>query len=113
LIDTAGLSHYDTHRMGELRDMIAGMDPPIHSHLLISVSTRNSEMIKTADNFKPLEFQSYIFTKIDEAQQCGSIINQILQRRAPISFITTGQSVPEDIEKASKERIVARLLGKN
>ncbi len=113
LIDTAGLSHYDTHRMRELRDMIAGGDPPISAHLLMSVSTRSSEMLKAATNFRPLAFQSYIFTKMDEAQQCGSIINQVLQHRAPISFITTGQNVPEDIEKANKERIAARLLNNN
>jgi flagellar biosynthesis protein FlhF len=113
LIDTAGLSHYDTHRMIELRDMIADCDPPIRSHLLLSVSTRSSEMVKAAANFSQFAFQSYIFTKMDEARHCGSIINQVLQHRAPISFITTGQNVPEDIEKANKERILARLLSKN
>jgi len=113
LIDTAGLSHYDTQRMGELRSMLTGSGPPIRSHLLMSVSTRSSEMLKTVSQFSPLAFQSYIFTKMDEAEQCGSIINQILHHRIPISFITTGQNVPEDIEQANKERIAALLLSNN
>ena len=112
LIDTAGQSHYDRPRIAELRNVIAG-DPPISSHLLMSVSTRDSEMKKVAINFSQLEFQSYIFTKIDEAEQCGSIVNQIMKLHLPISFVTTGQNVPEDIERADKGRIVGLLLNRN
>lgn len=112
LLDTAGQSQYDQSRIEELKKMIAG-DLDISSHLLLSVSTTESEMHKTAINFSPIEFQSYIFTKIDEAERCGSIINQIMKLSLPISFITTGQSVPEDIEGASKEKILHRLLSKS
>jgi len=92
--------------------MIAG-DPFISSHLLMSVSTTDSEMSKAATNFSPLEFQSYIFTKIDEAERCGSVINQIMKLPLPISYITTGQNVPEDIERANKKRILNLLFNKN
>jgi flagellar biosynthesis protein FlhF len=112
LIDTAGQSHYDRARIVELKKMITG-DPYISSHLLISVTTTNSEMTKTAINFSPLQFQSYIFTKIDETERCGSILNQILKLQLPISFITNGQNVPEDIERAKKEIILNLLLNKN
>jgi len=112
LIDTAGQSHYDRSRIVELKKMITG-DPYISSHLLISVTTTDSEMTKTAINFSPLQFQSYIFTKIDETERCGSILNQILKLHVPISFITNGQNVPEDIEKAKKETILNLLLNKN
>jgi len=112
LIDTAGQSHYDKHRITELKNMIAG-DPFISSHLLMSVSTTDSEMSKAATNFSPLEFQSYIFTKIDEAERCGSVINQIMKLPLPISYITTGQNVPEDIERANKKRILNLLFNKN
>jgi len=112
LIDTAGQSHYDKPRITELKNMIAG-DPFISSHLLMSVSTTDSEMSKAATNFSPLEFQSYIFTKIDEAERCGSVINQIMKLPLPISYITTGQNVPEDIERANKKRILNLLFNKN
>lgn len=112
LIDTAGQSHYDKPRITELKNMIAG-DPFISSHLLMSVSTTDSEMSKAATNFSPLEFQSYIFTKIDEAERCGSVINQIMKLPLPISYITTGQNVPEDIERANKKNILRLLLNQN
>jgi flagellar biosynthesis protein FlhF len=111
LVDTAGQSQYDGSRIEELKKMIAG-DLDISSHLLLSVSTTESEMNKTAINFGPIKFQSYIFTKIDEAERCGSIINQIMKLDLPISYITTGQNVPEDIEKAKKAQILKLLLNK-
>jgi flagellar biosynthesis protein FlhF len=112
LIDTAGRSHYDRLRIAELKSMIA-VDSFISSHLLMSVSTTDSEMSKTAINFSPLEFQSYIFTKVDEAEKCGSVINQIMKLPLPISYITTGQNVPEDIESAKKRNILRLLLNQN
>ena len=112
LIDTAGQSQYDMSRIDELKKMMTA-DLAISSHLLLSVGTTESEMSRTAINFGPLQFQSYIFTKIDEAERCGSIINQIMNLHAPISYITTGQNVPEDIEGASKEKILNLLLSRN
>ena len=112
LVDTAGQSQYDRARIEELRKMITS-DLSISSHLLLSVPTTESEMNKAAINFRPLKFQSYIFTKTDEAEKCGSIINQIMKLNLPISYITTGQNVPEDIEKANKKNILELLLHRN
>jgi flagellar biosynthesis protein FlhF len=109
LIDTAGRSQYDNSRIQELKTMLAG-DLSISSHLLMSVGTMQSEMTKTAISFGPLNFQTYIFTKIDEAERFGSVINQITKIKLPISFITTGQNVPEDIERADKKTILQLLL---
>ena len=112
LIDTAGQSQYDTGRIEALKEMMTN-DLAISSHLLLSVATTESEMNQTALNFSPLGFQSYIFTKIDEAESCGSVINQIMRLRAPISYLTTGQNVPEDIEQAHKGKILRLLLNRN
>ncbi|MBW2331859.1 MAG: hypothetical protein JRF30_13370, partial [Deltaproteobacteria bacterium] len=77
--------------------------------LVLSAVTNELEMERAAKNFGRLEFSSYIFTKTDETQARGVIVNQLLKLRTPISFITTGQRVPEDIFKASKTGIL-RLL---
>jgi len=99
-------------RLGELKKMLIG-DIEISPHLLLSVTTTESEMNKTAINFSPLKFRSYIFTKTDEAEKCGRVINQLMKQRMPVSYITTGQNVPADIEKATKENILKLLLKKN
>jgi flagellar biosynthesis protein FlhF len=109
LIDTAGQSQYDTERIEELKKMIPN-DLAIDTHLLLSVATTESEMNETADNFSDLKFQSYVFTKVDEAKTFGSAINQIMKLKLPVSYITTGQNVPEDIQRADKVKMLNLLF---
>jgi flagellar biosynthesis protein FlhF len=108
LMDTAGHGHYDAERMEGMRKLI-GSCHAVRTHLVLSAVTNESEMERAAKNFGQLKFNSYIFTKTDETQARGVIINQLLKLRMPISFITTGQRVPEDIFKANKTGIL-RLL---
>jgi len=112
LIDTAGQSQYDTTRITELQRMLTA-DLEIRAHLLLSVTTSEDEMYRTALNFAPLKYQNYIFTKTDEAKKKGSIINQLMKMNLPISYLTNGQNVPEDIEIATKEKIVRLILNHN
>lgn len=109
LIDTAGQSQYDLQRINELKQMI-GNDAAIHSHLLLSAGTSPSEMIRTAQSFAALKFQTYIFTKIDESEKFGAILNQVMKFKFPVSYITCGQNVPEDIEPADRKIILNLLL---
>ena len=109
LIDTAGQSQYDRSRLDDLRELIPG-DLNISTHLLLSIATAESEMNKAADNFRCLKYQSYIFTKRDETQKCGIILNQIMEQSLPVSYITTGQNVPEDIELAEKTKLLKLII---
>ena len=109
LIDTAGQSQYDRSRLDELRRLIPG-ELNISTHLLLSIATAESEMNKAADNFKCLNYQSYIFTKKDETQKCGTILNQIVKQSLPVSYITTGQNVPEDIEQAERDKLLRLIV---
>lgn len=109
LIDTAGQSQYDRSRLDELRRFIPG-DLDIRTHLLLSIATAEAEMNRAADNFRCLKYQSYIFTKRDETQKCGSILNQMMEKRLPVSYITTGQNVPEDIEQADRAKLLELIV---
>ncbi len=105
LVDTAGQSHYDIERIKEMGKLL-GCDRSINSHLLLSAATNEVEMERAAKNFSCLDLSSYIFTKIDETKSRGVIINQLSKLAMPVSFVTTGQNVPEDILKATNKRIL-------
>lgn len=109
LIDTAGQSHYDSERLGKLGDLI-GRHATIRTHLLLSAVTNEREIAAAAEKFGLLNFSSYIFTKVDETMTRGVIVNQLLNRRAPISFLTTGQRVPEDIVCATKTGVLRTIF---
>ncbi len=108
LVDTAGQSHLDRKRMAELARLLE-CEPKISSQLVISATTRRADMKAAVERFAVLKPQTYIFTKIDETNQRGGIIDQLLDYRLPISFITNGQNVPEDILPASRQTI-SRLI---
>ncbi len=112
LIDTAGQSQYDRRRISELRELLTG-EASIGCHLCLSVGADASEMDRTVRNFSPLTIDSFIFTKVDEAEKYGSMINQLIKTPHPVSYLTTGQNVPEDIERADRKRIVRMLFDKN
>lgn len=112
LIDTAGHSHYDRAGMETLKNLM-GADRSIGCHLLLPVGTSETEMGRVAMNFQAFEFKSYVFTKLDESLRCGSMLNQILRLPLPVSYVTTGQNVPEDIEKAEKAKLVNLMLNGN
>ena len=102
LIDTAGQSQYDTRRMREMEALFDG-ERRIDIHLVLSAVTCESEMEETAKRFGGLDFCSYVFTKTDETRKRGAIINQVLKSPMPVSFISTGQRVPEDLIRATRD----------
>ena len=84
---------------------------PVCKYLLLPVATREREMEKITKSFLGLGIDRMIFTKADEALVHGSIITHNLVFRIPVSHITVGQRVPEDIEEASPSRILDLCLG--
>lgn len=112
LIDTAGLSHNDTAKMDALRGMLRG-DSNVSCHLLLQAATQESEMLRIAEKFRSLDYSSYIFTKLDESGKAGTLFNQVMALRRPISYVTTGQNVPDDIEKGDRMKFLGWMLNKN
>jgi flagellar biosynthesis protein FlhF len=109
LVDTVGRSAFCAEYVRQLIGFFDGIDAC--RFLLMPVATRDREMDTITKTFSPLKVDRMIFTKSDEAHTLGSIITHNMIHRTPVSYITTGQRVPEDIEPAGSEKIIARTLG--
>ena len=109
LIDTAGQSHRDMNRLQELGDLL-GNKASIHTHLVLSATMKPEDMKEAATNFSILKPSSYVFTKVDETRTRGGIIDQLLDLKLPVSYITNGQRVPEDIVAATQRRVLKLIL---
>lgn len=109
LIDTAGRSSRFTDQMDTLKKL-SEAPLPIEFHLVLSCTMKQRDIDETIRGFRFLTPASLIFTKLDESWAFGEILNTSIQNKLPLSYFTTGQRVPEDIEIASKERVVERLL---
>jgi flagellar biosynthesis protein FlhF len=103
-IDTAGQSPNDQKRLRELNSFL-NVDPAIETHLCLSATTRDKELSQTIAKFGILPVSRVIFTKLDESESFGCMVNVHMRDKFPISYLTNGQRVPEDIEIASSGKI--------
>lgn len=109
LIDTPGRSQKDSLRIHQLA-MILSAAKPTEVHLTLSVATEHRSLWDIVRGFKVLNPSRLLFTKLDESISFGHILNMSIALRKPISYLTTGQDVPDDIQLATIERITEYLL---
>lgn len=109
LIDTTGRSQKDQESLLQLRHMLAGIENS-KSVLMISATTKDSDIHEVVSRFRIFSPAGLVFSKLDETSAYGCIYN--VQRRCglPLFYFTVGQRVPEDIEKASAERVVDLVI---
>jgi flagellar biosynthesis protein FlhF len=110
LIDTAGRSPNDTLKLNELKSLLDVAEPD-EVHLVLS-STASPECLQLAINrFADVRVDKVIFTKLDEAAHVGSVLNVLRRVNKCLSYITTGQDVPDDIEVGKGRRLAQLILG--
>ncbi len=111
LIDTAGRSQHNDYQLRELEDLLH-VNPRIEKHLVISATTKLTDARQIINKFAKVSPDKIVFTKIDETGSLGMIINLLRDKPYELSYITTGQSVPDDIERANSDMLTDLLLKK-
>lgn len=109
LIDTAGRSPSNQPQLAELEALMA-VDDNIEKHLVLSATTKFTECLDAVQRFQSSKPQKYLFTKIDEACNLGTVFNLMFHAPKTLSYITTGQNVPDDIELADPTRLTTLML---
>lgn len=109
LVDTTGRSSKNTMQLSELRLFIEKVKKPA-INLVISSTTKNKDLKSIIDGYSELKYNNIIITKVDETNTYGFIYNIAKLSQKPISYITNGQSVPDNIEVASKQKIISLIL---
>ncbi len=110
LIDTAGRSQRDDAKLEHLDRFVRAADPH-EVHLVLSSTCTEAAMFDTVDRFSMIRFDRIIFTKLDEAVTFGVLLNVTRRVNKQLSFVTTGQDVPHDIEPGRPSRIAGLVLG--
>lgn len=109
LVDTAGRGQRDRMHMGEL-SQIYKSGIPVETHLVISATAKEKDTMDIIRLYKGVKVDRLLFTKLDETSTYGGIFNALIASGKPVSYLTTGQSVPEDIEAATSERLADLIL---
>ena len=108
-IDTAGRSPNDEEHLAELRSYvdIAG---PAEVHLTLPANMKHLDLLNLARQYRLLPLNAVIITKADETNTLGSILHLSGEMDLPLSYITFGQTIPDDIELANSNGLVNRIL---
>ena len=80
-------------------------------YLVLSATTKYRDLVNIADAYHKLSEYKLIFTKLDETETLGNLLNLKLHTGASLSYVTSGQNVPEDIETFNPQNTVKLLLG--
>ena len=112
-VDTAGFSHKNDEQCNDMKKMLAGLDEAYERevYLVVSATTKYKDLLEIADRYKEIADYKLIFTKLDETEAYGNIYNIKMYSGAPLSYMTNGQNVPDDIEEFNTQKIVKQLLG--
>jgi flagellar biosynthesis protein FlhF len=111
LIDTAGRSPRDEVKIRELAEFLLQAKPD-EVHLVLSAVAGERSLRSAVDRFATVQVDRLILTKLDEAESLGGILAVLGLYSRPLSYLTTGQAVPDDIEPADRKRL-ARLILKH
>jgi len=109
LIDTTGRNYLNREHVRHLHSVFDSAQRLSH-FLVLSATAKDEDLKQTIVHFREMNISSLIFTKLDETFHHGCILNQLLRFNYPISYMGTGQRVPEDIEPATQKRLLSFLL---
>lgn len=108
-LDTVGTPQFNEIQMKRLSEFLA-VCPDTENYLVLSCPTRDRDLLDILRRFDQVRFDRIIFTKADECSSFGHIFNVLMYAKKPISYLTVGQRVPEDIEVASSDRLAELII---
>ncbi|MBO8137496.1 MAG: flagellar biosynthesis protein FlhF [Desulfotomaculum sp.] len=109
LIDTVGRSSKNTGQVLELKGFLEAVSEPKEIYLVMAANTKDRDLFRTIKDFKIAHYTGYIFTKVDETETLGSMLNVIFKTGIPVRYYTDGQTIPDDIEEVQARKL-AQLM---
>jgi len=111
LIDTVGSSQHDKEKVDRLNKFIhVNTFASIDVNLVLSATTKYEDLKDIWDNFSILPIDTCVFTKIDETKNLGNLFSLIYDIKKPVSYLSIGQEVPDDLMVADSEYLVKNIL---
>ena len=108
LVDTAGRSPQDPSGRQELA-AIAQQKITVETHLVLAAPTERTVQQEVVRRYSAIPIHRLLFTKLDEARQTGTLFDLIHHAGLPVSYLSAGQRVPEDLEQATSNAILDRM----
>lgn len=108
-IDTPGLASSDRDLYQEMAAFFTA-HPQIEVYLVLSAAMRTADLMQAVERYTAFRPSRLLFTHLDETESHGALLSIPLAAGAPVAFLSAGQRIPEDLEAASSERLLALLM---
>ncbi|NOU93415.1 flagellar biosynthesis protein FlhF [Paenibacillus sp. LMG 31456] len=109
-MDTAGRNYRNEMYVSELNSLLRSQGKS-ETFLVLSLTTKYKDMKAITDNFTKFKLDKVLFTKMDETDSFGSVVNLVHDFKLQLSYVTNGQSVPDDITELAEQHIIDLILG--
>ena len=107
LIDTAGFSQRDSRLIKQIKQFDNGQMPKVKKYLVAQANTQYPALQRIIQAYDDIELSGCIFTKLDECYSLGEVLSAAVEYQLPVSYVTDGQKVPEDIKIAEAKSLVS------
>lgn len=108
-IDTAGTGQFNANNIDEINSLLHSVHID-HKFLVLQANLSRSAIITAINMFKKLKPTSIILSKTDETTNYGELVEALNSSAIPISYFSTGQNIPDDIEQAERKKLLELLL---
>ena len=112
LMDTAGGSMFNVRHLHELK-AILGAAQTDERILVLTVGSTIDDLRAAVENYRSLQPTSLMFSKLDETRQLGVMYTIAVESGLPVSYLSVGQEVPDDIRTATPELLAALVIEGN
>ncbi|MPY24888.1 flagellar biosynthesis protein FlhF [Shewanella psychropiezotolerans] len=110
LIDTAGMGQRDMRLFQQLDNLAANSRLPIRSYLVLSSTGQRRVLEEAVTQFSRIPLSGAILTKLDESVSLAPALSVLIQSGLPLSYVTDGQRVPEDMQVADTFALANKAL---
>jgi len=107
-IDTAGRSQKSLDQLNKTKEFIDAIHVD-ETYLVLSTTANTKNLFDVAEKFKLFDYNAFIFTKLDEAAVFGNILNLSVNYNVPVTFLSNGQVIPDDILAADQD-FIAKIV---
>lgn len=111
LVDTAGVNSKNAGMMLRLNKLLQPLGGGQDIFLVMSSATKAADLMRIAIEYQKIGYSKLIFTRLDETDTCGSMINVVCRTGVPVAFVSYGQNVPDDLAAVNPKKLAGLLLG--
>jgi len=109
VVDTPGIARGDDSRMRGLEALREAV-PDAGVAVLLPAGLHRDEAARVLGRFAPLRPTCAGFSRVDDGLRVGELVTALAGSELPLSFVTCGHRVPQDLDTVSPRRLTALLL---